>query len=100
MAWINAALLALAAFIVTAAGPALARDRDFGWGAPFNSHLDSYSGRPLGPPLPTLPPGYQYYNGRLVRVLYIAPGSVYVPDRHRRVYQTRPVHRHGASRQR
>ena len=44
-------------------------DSDTSWGAPYNSHLDPYNGRPLGPPLASLPPGYQYYNGRLIWVL-------------------------------
>lgn len=54
-------------------------DHDTGWGARYNSHLDPYNGRPLGPPLASLPPGYQYYNGRLIWVP--DPGSSYVPYR-------------------
>jgi hypothetical protein len=37
-----------------------------GWGPLWNSHLDPYDGRPLGPPLAALPPGSYYYNRQLV----------------------------------
>ena len=88
---INAAgLIALALLAATTESRAFGRDedRDFGWGAPHNSHLDSYSGRPLGPPLSALPPGYDYYNGRLVRLPY-AGSRVYVPYAQPR-YSARP----------
>ena len=91
MTRIHGALLAPVLFAL-AQSPALGWERDTGWGAPYNSHLDSYSGRPLGPPLPMLPPGYQYYNGRLVRVPYAGPALVYVPVRPRH-----SVRRHGVS---
>jgi hypothetical protein len=55
------------------------RDRDIGWGAYYNNHLSSWNGRPLGPPLPALPPGYQYYNGRLVAGVEIAPRAYAYP---------------------
>ena len=52
---------------------------DIGWGAPYNSHLDSYSGRPIGPPLTALPPGYQYYDNRLIWIPPAGRGAAYVP---------------------
>ena len=83
-------LIALALLGTTAESRAFGRDedRDSGWGAPHNSHLDSYSGRPLGPPLSALPPGYDYYNGRLVRLPYAGPPVVFVP---RPRYSARPA---------
>jgi hypothetical protein len=74
-------LIAASLLAMTAEAQAFGRDedRDFGWGAPHNSHLDSYSGRPLGPPLSALPPGYDYYNGRLIRLPYAGGAQVYVP---------------------
>ena len=71
-------LIGLALLAATAESRAF--ERDTGWGAPYNSHLDSYSGRPLGPPLSSLPPGYQYYDGRLIRLPYAGPGPVHVPN--------------------
>ena len=66
--------LAAAALLGTATGSlAFDSDSDTGWGAPYNSHLDPYNGRPLGPPLASLPPGYQYYNGRLI---WVPPSGV------------------------
>ena len=84
-------LIALALLATTVESQAFGRDedRDFGWGAPHNSHLDSYSGRPLGPPLSALPPGYDYYNRRLVRLPYAGPAYVYVPHARPR-YSSRP----------
>jgi hypothetical protein len=77
---INAALVAALALMATSTeGEAFDRSSSRGWGAPYNSHLDPYNGRPLGPPLTALPPGYQYYNGRLVRVPHYGPGVVYAP---------------------
>jgi hypothetical protein len=59
--------LAAAALLGTATGSlAFDSDSDTGWGAPYN-------GRPLGPPLASLPPGYQYYNGRLI---WVPPSGV------------------------
>jgi hypothetical protein len=83
-----AGLIALALLATTVESQAFGRDedRDFGWGAPHNSHLDSYSGRPLGPPLS---PGYDYYNGRLVRLPYAGAAPVYVPQARPR-YSARP----------
>ena len=84
-------LIALAVLATTVESQAFGRDedRDFGWGAPHNSHLDAYSGRPLGPPLSALPPGYDYYNGRLVRLPYAGGAPVYVPQARPR-YSARP----------
>src|SRR3712207_2187863 len=61
--------------IMSAHAQAFDRDAldDFGWGARHSAHLSEYDGRPLGPPLSALPPGYQYYNGRLIRVPYHNP---------------------------
>jgi hypothetical protein len=74
-------VLAAAALLGTATGsPAFDSDNDTGWGAPYNSHLDPYNGRPLGPPLATLPPGYQYYNGRLIWVPPAGARPLYVPS--------------------
>jgi hypothetical protein len=86
-----AGLIAFALVGTTVESQAFGRDedRDFGWGAPHNSHLDSYSGRPLGPPLSALPPGYDYYNGRLVRLPYAGGAPVYVPHARPR-YSARP----------
>lgn len=75
-----AAAIALALAVTIDESRAFDRDRDFGWGAPYNSHLDSYSGRPLGPPLTALPPGYQYYNGRLIRPYYADPAYGHDPS--------------------
>ncbi len=90
-------LTALALLAATAESRAF--DRDTGWGAPYNSHLDSYSGRPLGPPLPSLPPGYQYYNGRLIRVPYAGAEPGYAPQVRRR-HPTRVPERSSAARRR
>jgi hypothetical protein len=79
MTRISATAFALALLVTTAESQAFDRSSSRGWGAPYNSHLDAYSGRPLGPPLTALPPGYQYYNGRLIRVPVYGPGYVYVP---------------------
>ena len=60
------------AMLAMGATTAQALDRefldDFGWGGRYNQHLSEYDGRPLGPPLPALPPCSQYYNGRIIRV--------------------------------
>ena len=60
-----------------------------GWGPLWNSHLDPYDGRPLGPPLAVLPPGSYYYNRRLVI------GGVHPVIVHRRAVRVRP---HGGRR--
>jgi hypothetical protein len=75
-----AGLIALTFLATTGEGQAFDSDEFRGWGSRYNSHLDSYSGRPLGPPLTALPPGYDYYNGRLIRLpYYYGPaGIVYV----------------------
>jgi hypothetical protein len=69
-------------FLAGASTPTLAWDRDgldsFGWGARYNGHLSEYDGRPLGPPLPALPPGYFYYNGRLAYSPYAYDGRTYL----------------------
>ena len=102
--------MALAGLALAAAStPALAFDRgrdnldDFGWGARYNGHLSEYDGRPLGPPIPALPPGYHYYNGRLVRGApypYYDPAHVgAIRARPRHVVKSKPISRH-AHRQR
>jgi hypothetical protein len=94
MTRIAAALLVAPVLLATTVeSGAFDSDNDTGWGAPYNSHLDPYNGRPLGPPLPSLPPGYQYYNGRLVRVPYAAPGRVYVPYAPAPAYSKRKANR-------
>ena len=96
--------LVAGAVIALASTGAHAFDRDgrdsFGWGARYNAHLSEYDGRPLGPPLPALPPGYQYYNGKLIRVPYYDPahvGTIYVRPRHvarpSRAARARSAHR-------
>jgi hypothetical protein len=55
-----------AALLATSGASAFDRDHDRGWGAYYNNHLSSWDGRPVGPPLPALPRGYQYYNNRLM----------------------------------
>ena len=70
------AMAGLALVLVNTQTRAFDRDArdDFGWGARYNAHLSEYDGRPLGPPLPALPPCYQYYNNRLIRVPYCYQG--------------------------
>ena len=87
-----------------ASTPTLAFDRDgdsFGWGARYNGHLSEYDGRPLGPPLPALPPGYFYYNGRLAYSPNAYAGPPYLgafPTR--RLYVAKPHRARSAHRQR
>lgn len=63
---IHAATVAVTLLAATTAANAFDRDRDHGWGAQYNNHLSSWDGRPVGPPLPALPRGYQYYNNQLI----------------------------------
>jgi hypothetical protein len=70
---------------------------DFGWGGYYSQHLSEYDGRPLGPPLPALPPGYQYYNGRLIQVVdpSLPPYGFHGPTHSVRVHRApRRVQRH------
>lgn len=102
MTRINAAIvIAFALLATTVESRAFDRGGNRGWGAPYNSHLDPYSGRPLGPPLTALPPGYQYYNGRLIRVPHYGLGQVYVPyARPRHVLRSNRAAKRSASRRR
>src|SRR5215217_4795518 len=59
---IGAMCAALALFATSAAAQPF-DDDGLGWGPYYNNHLSPYDGRPLGPPLSSLPPGAEYYNG-------------------------------------
>jgi hypothetical protein len=63
-------------------------DEGFGWGPYYSNHLSQYDGRPLGPPLASLPPGSEYYNGVPRRGYVATPGPAYGPERS---YRYRPV---------
>ena len=77
---IGAMRVALALFATSAAAQPF-DDDGLGWGPYYNNHLSPYDGRPLGPPLSSLPPGAEYYNG-LPRAGYIVtPGPGYGPER-------------------
>jgi hypothetical protein len=86
----HAAAAAVAVLVTATGAQAFDRDFDRGWGAYYNNHLSSWDGRPVGPPLPSLPRGYQYYNNRLIvgagpspwgdpYPTYVRPGYVGAP---------------------
>jgi hypothetical protein len=62
----HAAAVAVTVLVTATGAKAFDRDEGRGWGAYYNNHLSSYDGRPVGPPLPSLPRGYQYYNNQLI----------------------------------
>jgi hypothetical protein len=80
----SAKIIAVCGALVLSATAASAQtydDEGFGWGPYYNNHLSQYDGRPIGPPLASLPPGTEYYNGAPRRGFVATPGPAYGPER-------------------
>jgi hypothetical protein len=75
------AMCAAFALFATSAAAQPFDDDGLGWGPYYNNHLSPYDGRPLGPPLSSLPPGAEYYNGVPRDGYIVTPGPGYGPER-------------------